>query len=121
MQANLSASQILARLEGLEPSIIDPKKLKPIVASSSYCIIFYHKISYQKSLNPFIYRHFNYLTLSNNTIQYKHEKIQHKTTHLQKSCIFPAKICSSNTKSLNVCYNNNMEINNDYFRYKHDV
>ena len=78
----------LVHLEGLEPSIIDPKKLKPFVASSSFCIIFYHKISYQKSLNPFIYRHFNYLTLSNNTIQYKHDKIQHKTPHLRNFAFF---------------------------------
>lgn len=83
------------RLEGLEPSIIDPKKLKPFVASSTFRIIFYHKISYQKSLNLFIYRHFNHFILSNNIIQYKHEKIQHKTAHLQKSCIILTKICSS--------------------------
>ena len=83
----------MVHLEGLEPSIIDPKGRPKNVASSIYYIIFYHKIPYPKTLNPFIYRHFNHLTLSNDIIQYKHEKIQHKTLHLQKSCIFVAKIC----------------------------
>ena len=106
MQANLSASQILARLEGLEPSIIDPKGRPKNVASSTFHIIFYHKIPYPKTLNPFIYRHFNHFILSNNIIQYKRDKIQHKTPHLQKSCIFLAKICSSGfiIQTLLICH-----------------
>ena len=80
--------------EGFEPSKIDPKGRPKNVASSTFHIIFYHKIPYPKTLNPFIYRHFNHLTLSNDIIQYKRDKIQHKTPHLQKSCIFLAKICS---------------------------
>ena len=76
------------------PQPLVPKKLKPFIASSTFRIIFYHKISCQKSLNPFIFQHFRHFILSNNNMQYKHEKIQHKTPHLQKSCIFPAKICS---------------------------
>ena len=64
------------------------------VTSSTFRIIFYHKISYQKSLNPFICQHFSHFISSNNIIQYKHEKIQHKTPRLQKSCIFLAKICN---------------------------
>ena len=82
--------------EGFEPSKIDPKGRPKNVASSTFRIIFYHKISYKNSLDPFIFQHFRHFILSNNTIQYKHEKIQHKTAHLQKICIFPAKICSSN-------------------------
>ena len=81
----------MVHLEGLEPSIIDPKGRPKNVASSNFRIIFYHKISYKKSLKPFICQHF---ISSNNIIQYKHEKIQHKTAHLQKFCIFPAKICN---------------------------
>ena len=96
LKMSRSAVFSLVHLEGLEPSIIDPKKLKPFVASSTFRIIFYHKIPYQKTLNPFIYRHFSHFILSNNNMQYKHAKIQHKTAHLQKSCIFLAKICSSN-------------------------
>ena len=76
------------------PKICVPKKLKPIAKSSTFCIIFYHKIPYLKSLNPFIFQHFRHFILSNNIMQYKHEKIQHKTPHLQKSCIFLAKICN---------------------------
>ena len=111
----------MALPSGIEPESMVPKGRPKNVASSTFHIIFYHKIPYPKTLNPFIYRHFNHLILSNDIIQYKRDKIQHKTPHLQKFCIFLAKICSSNTKSLNVCYNNNMEINNDYFRYKYDV
>ena len=60
------------------PQHLVPKKLKPIAKSSTFRIIFYHKISYQKSLNPFIFQHFRHFFLSNNTIQYFHLKIQHK-------------------------------------------
>ena len=109
---------LLVHLEGLEPSIIDPKKLKPIAKSSTFRIIFYHKISYQKSLNSFIYRHFNHFILSNNTIQYKHEKIQHKTAHLQKSCIFLAKICNINWQinnfMLTIIVNKSLKNNKNY-------
>ncbi len=77
------------------PQHLVPKKLKPIAKSSTFRIIFYHKISYQKKLNPFIYRHFIHFISSNNIIQYFSLKIQHKTALLQKSCIFLAKICSS--------------------------
>ncbi len=68
----------MVRLEGLEPSIIDPKGRPENAKSSTFRIIFYHKISYQKSLNPFIFQHFRHFFLSNNTIQYFHLKIQHK-------------------------------------------
>ena len=80
---------------GIEPESMVPKKLKPIAKSSTFRIIFYHKISYKKSFNPFIYQHFRHFILSNKIIQYKHLKIQHKTPHLQKSCIFLAKICNN--------------------------
>ena len=85
---------VLVLPSGFEPELMVPKKLKPIIASSTFRIIFYHKISYKKSVNPFIYQHFSHFILIHNIIQYKHDKIQHKTPHLQKSCIFPAKICS---------------------------
>ena len=68
LKMSKSAVFSLVHLEGLEPSIIDPKGRPENAKSSTFHIIFYHKISYQKSLNPFIYRHFDYLTLSNNTI-----------------------------------------------------
>ena len=86
---------VLVLLSGFEPELMVPKGRPKNVASSTFHIIFYHKIPYPKTLNSFIYRHFNHFILSNNIIQYKRDKIQHKTPHLQKFCIFLAKICSS--------------------------
>lgn len=78
LKMSKSAVFSLVHLEGLEPSIIDPKWRPENAKSSTFRIIFYHKISYQKSLNPFIFQHFRHFFLSNNTIQYFHLKVQHK-------------------------------------------
>ena len=83
---------IMALPSGFEPELMVPKGRPENAKSSTFHIIFYHKILYQKSLNSFIFQHFNHFILSNNIIQYKHEKIQHKTPLLQRSCIFIAKI-----------------------------
>ena len=97
---NYSINFVWCSRQDLNPQPFGPKGRPEIVASSTFRIIFYHKISYQKSLNPFIYRHFNHLTLSNDIIQYFPLKIQYKTPHLQKSCIFLAKICSNCIKNI---------------------
>ena len=97
---------IMALPSGFEPELMVPKGRPENAKSSTFRIIFYHKISYKKSLNPLIYRHFIYFILLNNIIQYKRDKIQHKTHHLQKSCIFLAKICSSGfiIQTLLICH-----------------
>ena len=97
-KAKTSKNAVFATMvhpEGLEPSIMVPKGRPENAKSSTFRIIFYHKISYQKSLNPFIFQHFRHFFLSNNTIQYFPLKIQYKTPHLQKFCIFLAKICNN--------------------------
>ena len=88
------------------------------VTSSTFRIIFYYKIPYWKSLNSFIFQHFSHFISSNNTIQYKHEKIQHKTAHLQKSCIFLSKICNINWQinnfMLTIIVNKSLKNNKNY-------
>ena len=79
------------------------QKLLRVQLFVSYFIIKYH---IKNLSNPFIYQHFSHFILSNSIIQYFPLKIQYKTPHLQKSCIFLAKICSSGfiIQTLLICH-----------------